>query len=166
MARVRRRLLLPDMLGACGAAEPALARSGEILWQSARNANTIDSCADKKLSPTWLTLSKAADYIRPHIGAPPLGAMVRLRSSSLIAVTGHRPQVGGSGFGGSPASGRGSCTPGCLTGESEERETWTAESLRVAWDGLRPCGLQSFGRQFPCHAAGRDFGGTRFRSTL
>jgi hypothetical protein len=23
--------------------------------------------------------------------------------------------------------------PGCLTGESEERETWTAESLRAAW---------------------------------
>src|SRR5262249_61839239 len=46
---------------------------------------------------------------------------------------------------------------GCLTSESEERETWTAEFLRAAFRagaslrGMRP---------------GRDFGGRRFRSTL
>ena len=52
--------------------------------------------------------------------------------------------------------------PGCLTCESEERETWTAESLRTAisiedW-------LVS---KLVCEgiAVGRDFGGRRFRST-
>ena len=39
-------------------------------------------------------------------------------------------------FGGSPGFGeRSHPAPGCLTSESEERETWTAESLRAA--GLR-----------------------------
>jgi hypothetical protein len=42
--------------------------------------------------------------------------------------------------------------PGCLTGESEERETWTAESLRAVFSHCR-------------EAAGRDFGGLTFRST-
>ena len=43
--------------------------------------------------------------------------------------------------------------PGCLTGESEERETWTAESLRAVFSvSIR-------------EAAGRDFGGLTFRST-
>src|SRR3984893_9770653 len=38
------------------------------------------------------------------------------------------------GFGGSPMeeSGISAWVPGCLTGESEERETWTAESPRTA----------------------------------
>src|SRR3982074_1557689 len=31
-----------------------------------------------------------------------------------------------------PGDGRGVCTPGCLTSEDEERETWTAESLQVS----------------------------------
>jgi hypothetical protein len=61
--------------------------------------------------------------------------------------------------------GRGSCTPGCLTGESEERETWTAGSLRVAWNEVAALWFAIIGKQLPCHAAGRDFGGTRFRST-
>jgi hypothetical protein len=42
-----------------------------------------------------------------------------------------------------------------LTGESEERETWTAESLRAA---------SSEGQPF-VEMAGRDFGGRRFWST-
>src|SRR5262245_686024 len=51
--------------------------------------------------------------------------------------------------------------PGCLTGESEERETWTAESLRAGSSIERvPSGifLETGGGR-------RDFGGTRFRST-
>ena len=51
--------------------------------------------------------------------------------------------------------------PGCLKSESEERETWTAESLRAAFangEGL------PFSRDDCGH--GRDFGGRRFRSTL
>src|ERR671923_1145280 len=47
--------------------------------------------------------------------------------------------------------------PGCLTGESEERETWTAESLRAASLIEGAC--------LRVGAAGRDFGGRRFRST-
>jgi hypothetical protein len=47
---------------------------------------------------------------------------------------------------------------GCLTSESEERETWTAESLRTVAKGR---GL-AFG---PAARSGRDFGGLRFRST-
>jgi hypothetical protein len=43
-----------------------------------------------------------------------------------------------------PDDGSGSLDPGCLTSEDEERETWTAESLRVSinegfgFRGLRP----------------------------
>src|SRR5215471_13600990 len=46
---------------------------------------------------------------------------------------------------------------GCLTSESEERETWTAESLRAA------CRARETLR---ARRPGRDFGGRRFRSTL
>src|SRR5215216_4923388 len=44
--------------------------------------------------------------------------------------------------------------PGCLTGESEERETWTAESLRTA--------ITERATFLRC-GHGRDFGGRRFR---
>ena len=50
--------------------------------------------------------------------------------------------------------------PGCLTGLSEERETWTAESLRTAPRGRK---LRLF---FEESGHGRDFGGRRFRSSL
>ena len=43
---------------------------------------------------------------------------------------------------------------GCLTSEDEERETWTAESLRVSL-------LKSFG--FSDRDRTKDFGGTRFK---
>src|SRR5258707_15660504 len=55
--------------------------------------------------------------------------------------------------------------PGCLTSESEERETWTAESLRAALlrsvkvdltESLHPKTLQ-------WKVAGRDFGGLTFQ---
>ena len=47
--------------------------------------------------------------------------------------------------------------PGCLTSESEERETWTAESLRAALlRGLSLTGKPSM------QTAGRDFGGLTF----
>ncbi|HEY6257144.1 MAG TPA: hypothetical protein VIY51_15275 [Xanthobacteraceae bacterium] len=56
--------------------------------------------------------------------------------------------------------------PGCLTSESEERETWTAESLRAASsNGAGFLALQDFLLREE-DAAGRDFGGRRFRSTL
>ena len=88
-----------------------------------------------------------------------LGALARLRSSSLIfgdkasdpnrrrrTSTALRLTEGGT-----------ASVPGCLIGESEERETWTAESLRAA---------SSIGDLSPIAVRpGRDFGGRRFRST-
>src|SRR5208283_2332402 len=51
----------------------------------------------------------------------------RASGHDLVAMTDAR------GFGGSGVCRRRSRkVPGCLTGESEERETWTAESLRAA----------------------------------
>ena len=46
--------------------------------------------------------------------------------------------------------------PGCLKSESEERETWTAESLRV---------LDFGGVSFRDLGPDEDFGGTRFKGT-
>ena len=66
-----------------------------------------------------------------------LGVRSRLRSSSLIRVNRlpmKRRMLEAST--GSPAlRGWGLAIPGCLTSESEERETWTAESLRAASSG-------------------------------
>src|SRR5262245_16965835 len=85
--------------------------------------------------------------------------MARLRSSSLFEA-GQLPITIGSSWLRRSRNLRGDGTtsvPGCLTGESEERETWTAESLRAAFPrGSNP----------PRDAVGRDFGGRRFRSTL
>jgi hypothetical protein len=48
----------------------------------------------------------------------------------------------------------GSLTPGCLTSEDEERETWTAESLRVSI--VKASAFKDWDRT-------KDFGGTRFK---
>src|SRR6202023_2642238 len=59
-------------------------------------------------------------------------------------------------------SGRRSCeAPGCLKSESEERETWTAESLRAASSNGEGFG---FFRKSSGH--GRDFGGLTFQGFL
>src|SRR5258708_36324300 len=101
--------------------------------------------------------------------------MARLRSPSLFHTVTEHPamlfvamfvaasDVAGFMFSGpcfldfaGDVSGRRSCkAPGCLKSESEERETWTAESLRAASRGR---GLSST----KGHTAGRDFGGRRF----
>jgi hypothetical protein len=63
--------------------------------------------------------------------------------------------VAGKGVGTLPLGKVGaSKVPGCLTSEDEERETWTAESLRVSL-------LKSFG--FLDRDRTKDFGGTRFK---
>src|ERR1051325_4609269 len=76
----------------------------------------------------------AGAYIRPHTVRRRLGAMARPRSSSLIFGDQPPMEVGGLVLRRLPGrSGEGtSAVPGCLTSESEERETWTAESLRTA----------------------------------
>jgi len=108
-----------------------------------------------------------------------LGAMARLRSPSLFTrwpsirpcSRGHvraaaskggllRANISRAGDDGLQSDGLQSqarCGSGCLTGESEERETWTAESLRAA------CRAKETLR---ARRPGRDFGGRRFRSTL
>ena len=73
----------------------------------------------------------------PHTVRRRLGAMARPRSSSLIF--GDQPPIKSRRFGASTAlraSGEGTrAVPGCLTSESEERETWTAGSLRTVASG-------------------------------
>ena len=99
----------------------------------------------------------AAAYIRPSTARRRLGAKARLSKLLTDRVTKQPISVGGlelRRLSGVP-EGRDRQVPGCLTGESEERETWTAESLRAA------SSIESASRG----AAGRDFGGTRFRST-
>jgi hypothetical protein len=83
-----------------------------------------------------LTRVKAGDYIRGSRCAVRLGVLARLRSSSLNASfhtrTRHPISVGSKGLRRLSGLRRaGPSVPGCLTGESEERETWTAESLRA-----------------------------------
>jgi hypothetical protein len=54
--------------------------------------------------------------------------------------------------------------PGCLTSESEERETWTAESLRAALLRGSCCeGSLPSMEDFQWKVAGRDFGGLTFQ---
>jgi hypothetical protein len=107
--------------------------------------------------------------------------MARLRSPSLFHTVTEHPamlfvamfvaasDVTGFMFFGSGSlwswpkmSGRRSCeAPGCLKSESEERETWTAESLRAASSNGEGLGLfqESSGH-------GRDFGGLTFQGFL
>ena len=82
---------------------------------------------------------------------PPLGAMSRLRSTSLIfgdqAFDRDRKRDASTAL---RLAGEGTVSvPGCLTSESEERETWTAK-VDLTED------LQG-------KAAGRDFGGLTFQ---
>jgi hypothetical protein len=114
------------------------------------------------------------------LDAPPLGAMARLRSPSLFHTVTEHPAMlfvamfvaasdvagfmfSGRVFGSLPeTSGRRSCkAPGCLKSESEERETWTAESLRAAFSNGEGLG---FFRERCGH--GRDFGGLTFQGFL
>jgi hypothetical protein len=100
------------------------------------------------------------DYIHRH-GAPnAFGAMARLRSTSLICSVINLPiSVGSAGLrrlSGLPGAGL-SWVPSCLTSESEERETWTAESLRAVSKRRA-----TFGKRRPDETSAV----LRFRSTL
>jgi hypothetical protein len=81
-----------------------------------------------------LTFGGCKAYILANSARRRLGATARLRSSSSIF--GDKASDHGRKLHASTAfrlSGGGTAmVPGCLTGESEERETWTAESLRAA----------------------------------
>src|SRR5262249_28194188 len=122
------------------------------LWKSRVGRKFPGSVVDNKIRP---------EHIR-RVGAPPLGAMARLRSTSLNYSVAKLPAPVGSRrlrrlLGLQRVGDLGRC-PGYLTSESEERETWTAESLRAA--------SSRRGQPRGGDVAGRDFGGRRFRSTL
>ena len=106
-----------------------------------------------------LTALRAAAYIAPIDGAPPAlnGGVDAPAKLLTFGVTRTPVSVGGYELRRSfrLLKGRGPRSPGCLTSESEERETWTAESLRAASSTDR-------GNLTVREAAGRDFGGTRF----
>ena len=112
-------------------------------------------------APRLLTTSDLAAYITPSRCAARFGVVGASAKLLMIRVfdtrTGVRSRSEAWASTALRASGGwGHPVPGCLIGESEERETWTAESLRTAaWRG----------GNLSTAAVGRDFGGTRFRST-
>ena len=59
---------------------------------------------------------------------------------------------------GSDAPRRNRKVPGCLTGESEERETWTAESLRAAFANGRPFVARPWKRLRRSYVSGQHCG--------
>jgi hypothetical protein len=87
-----------------------------------------------------LTFAPPEDYISINSARRRLGATACLRSSSLIfgdqaPDPDRKPQVSRlwlRRLSVQPGGGTALWVPGCLTCESEERETWTAESLRTA----------------------------------
>jgi hypothetical protein len=139
-------------------------------WQARNCRRSADRNLSKILWATWLTSSEGAAYIPATRRA---AARCDGAPSKLLTDSGELPPTGSRGFrlrrlSGTPERGH-SFASGCLTGESEERETWTAESLRAAcsWGASQvgSVAVADFEKQSSCHAVGRDFGGTRFRST-
>ena len=88
----------------------------------------------KKLQRRRLTRLGALAYIATTHGAPPLGAMTRLcEAPHLCKVTSPDAESGTEASTALRSRRDGTrAVPGCLTGESEERETWTGEALRAA----------------------------------
>jgi len=105
--------------------------------RTGKNCRFIDEFTALILAARPLTMPGPEAYIdlttrrplrRDGASAKPLTVYgERASGHDLVAMTDAR------GFGGSGVCRRRSRkVPGCLTGESEERETWTAESLRAA----------------------------------
>src|ERR1700733_5329111 len=95
-----------------------------------------------------LTIREGEDYIhslgraaagRDGASAKPLTVHTVTDHSAIQSWPCSRRRVGCAGFGAPASAGvflnerRSRKVPGCLTSESEERETWTAESLRTAF---------------------------------
>ena len=144
-------------------------------WRCPRRAEI--GCSGGPISGSKaLTRPAPQDYIDPlgraaawrdGASAKPLTVSHGDRASGH-ALYGHvRRRVGCGGLYGlrsylETLSGRRNCkVPGCLKSESEERETWTAESLRAASSNGEGLGLF---RKSGGH--GRDFGGLTFQGFL
>jgi hypothetical protein len=111
-----------------------------------------------------LTMARAEAYIEPLDAPPPWRDDASAKPLTVYTVNHPASPVAMSDVRASAAPvyrRRGRQAPGCLTSESEERETWTAESLRAASSNGEGFGFFLKGR-----GHGRDFGGRRFRSTL
>ncbi len=123
-----------------------------------------------------LTITVAEDYIRSlgraaarrdGASAKPLTVHTVTEHSAMLLMAMFASPRRMYGLSSSPAGafgsrpGRSRKVPGCLTSESEERETWTAESLRTAFVNGK-----AFAFSVREYGHGRDFGGRRFRSTL
>ena len=117
----------------CGPSDPCKALPG-VLFDPRRMGDFV-AVQSENSRLCSVDIARVGRLYSPDMARRPLhGAMARLRSSSLITVTRPPILVGGGRLrrlSGLPGSGD-RPVPGCLTGESEERETWTAESLRAA----------------------------------
>jgi hypothetical protein len=117
--------------------------SGHQGWRAiARRRGSAPPAVDKVKGPSLYTPSTVRPP--PRRDGAPMKPSLRRPSTSFRSQSEARVAMALRGFAAGPP------VPGCLTGESEERETWTAGSLRAASSREG--------------AAGRDFGGTRFRS--
>ena len=111
--------------GDCLAApEPVKIAASSTNSQGYFSGAGVDNAGAQSL---YTTSRRAAASARGASAKPLTVYGERASGHDLVAMTGAR------GFGGSGVCRRRSRrVPGCLTGESEERETWTAESLRAA----------------------------------
>jgi hypothetical protein len=116
--------------------DPAAA---EAMLRGSRTRQELPLCRQSTgliLAREPLTMTAADDYIDPLGRAAAWRDGASAKPLTVYAVN-HPAMsygyVGCAGFGGFPACrGRGRKASGCLKSESEERETWTAESLRAA----------------------------------
>jgi hypothetical protein len=94
-----------------------------MIHRAAFGRQTVDKAQTRRLyTPSW-----RAAALRDGASAKPLTVYTVNHPAMSYGY------VGCAGIGGSGASRRrGRKAPGCLKSESEERETWTAESLRAA----------------------------------
>ncbi len=159
VAAVRRKMpQTPNLQASVSAWVPIAMVQNRQKLPLCRRSTAADSAAET------LTMLALEAYINT-LGAPPLlrrdGVCEAPHCLRGERASGHDPMAMSDvrGCGGSGARWRRNHTvPGCLRRESEERETRTAESLRAASRRRSLSPAQG--------AAGRDFGGRRFRSTL
>jgi hypothetical protein len=122
-------------------------------WRGPKKGVDFPAIHRQFLASEPLTTPLAEDYIRPH-DVPPASARWRvceaphcLRGDSSGHDLGHDGCAGiGSGFCRIELRRRSREVPGCLKSESEERETWTAESLRAAFAIGKPFALRPWKR--------------------